>query len=328
MNTHLVPQIRNPELETDSTLHVIGVIQNPVRYHSRYRLFRQWAKEMHQTKNVKLHVVEAVYGDRHPECRPHFNEYNYHQVRIHSEIWLKENLINIGVKNLLPKNWKYLAWVDCDVHFRDPHWALGTIHQLQHYNIVQPWQSANDLDFHGNIMNTWTSFGSLIARGKPIYHDKTKQGQGYEYGHTGYAVACTRYFFENVQKLADFNIVGAGDHLMLWSCVNKADSTMPKQISRGYREACEDWERKAFHATAGLVGFTPGRLEHHWHGSKVRRQYWNRWRILLENHFDPKHDLAYDSQGVLVLCGKNKYAIEHAVMAYNRQRCEDDLHDT
>lgn len=325
MQNHLVSHIKNPGLETNNTLHIVGVIQNGVRFHSRYRLFRQWAKEMVNTPNVQLHVVEATYGDRHPECAPENGEYNYHRVKAPSEIWLKENLINIGVKNLLPSDWKYLAWVDCDVHFRDSNWALNSIHQLQHYNIIQPWQSASDLDFYGNVMNTWTSFGSLSAADKPMYHDKTRTEQGYQYGHTGYAVACTRYFYENVQKLADFNIVGAGDHLMLWACLNKVDSTMPKTISAGYRKECEDWQRRAFFASAGIVGFTPGRIEHNWHGSKVKRQYWNRWEILTKNHYDPLTDIAYDSQGVLVLCGHNKYKIEHAIMKYNRSRQEDAI---
>ncbi len=325
MNNHLVSHIKNPGLASGQPLHVIGVIQNTVRYHSRYRLFRQWAKEMAATSGVVLHVVEAVYGDRHPECAPENGEYNYHKVHIHSEIWLKENLINIAVKNLLPSDWKYMAWIDCDVHFRNPDWANASVQQLQHYNIIQPWQSASDLDFHGNVMNTWTSFGSLCAKGLPMYHDKTRCEQGYAYGHTGYAVACTRYFYENVIKLADFNIVGAGDHLMLWACVNKVDSTMPKHISRGYRAMCEDWQRLAYRACAGMVGFTPGRLEHHWHGKKSGRQYWNRWDILTRNYYDPHTDIAYDSQGVVVLCGKNKYQIEHGIMKYNRHRGEDGI---
>lgn len=324
---HLVNHIKSPELREDSTLHVIGVIQNPVRYQSRYRLFHQWAKEMCATPNVKLHVVEAVYKDRHPECSSGVLDYNYHSVQTHSEIWLKENLINIGVKNLLPRDWKYMAWVDCDVHFRNPSWALNSIHQLQHYNIIQPWQSASDLDFHGNVQNTWTSFGSLCAKGSPMYKDKSKGHLGYTYAHTGYAWACTRYFHENVQKLPDWNIVGAGDHMAAWSCLNMVDKTMPTQISQGYRAMCEDWQRRAHYACGGLVGFTPGRIEHHWHGSKVKRQYWSRWDILTKNHYDPYHDIAYDSQGVLHLSGKNKYQIEHAIMKYNRSRCEDELYD-
>lgn len=322
--SHLQSHILNPELKSDNTLYVIGVISNPVRFHSRYRLARAWLEEMRRTPNVSVHMVEACYGDRLPEVAHTEKDL---AVKVDSEIWIKENLINLGIRHCLPSDWKYVAWVDCDVSFRDPGWALATIHQLQHYNIVQPWQSATDLDFHGNVMSTWTSFGALCASGKPMCHDKTKQHLGYHYAHTGYAWACTRYFYENVGKLTDFNIVGAGDHLMAWACLNKVDATMPTQISPGYKSMCDDWEAKAFHACAGSVGFTTGRLEHNWHGSKGKRKYWSRWDILTKNDFDPKKDLAYDSQGVVVLVGKNKYKIEREIMQYNRSRCEDDLHD-
>lgn len=325
---HLVSHIKNQGLEENETLHVIGVIQNAVRFHSRFRLFREWAREMVNTPNVVLHVVEATYKHRPPECKPENGEYNYHRVKTHSEIWLKENLINIAVKNLLPSDWKYMAWVDCDIHFRDPMWALSSIHQLQHYNIIQPWQSAADLDYQGNVMDIWTSFGSLVARGLPMYKDKSKDKLGYKYAHTGYAWACTRYFYENVEKLVDFNIVGAGDHCMAWSCIGEVSRTMPHTISLGYKAMCNEWQRKAKFACAEMVGFTPGRIEHHWHGNKTNRQYWNRWDILTKakpTPYDPMTDIAYDSQGVLVLVGANKYSIEHGIMRYNRHRQEDSI---
>lgn len=328
MENHLVSHIKNPHLKSDNTLHVIGVIQNPVRYHSRYRLFRNWAKEMVNTPNVQLHVVEAVYKNRHQECAPDGPaDYNYMAVETHSEIWLKENLINLAVEYLLPKHWNALCWSDTDIHFRRNDWALATLHQLQHFNIVQPWRSASDLDFYGNVMDAWTSFGSLVARGERMYKDKSKVDEGYKYAHTGYAWACNRYFYKNIERLMDFNIVGAGDHAMAWACLGMVDNTMPRAISCGYRKMCEDWQRKALRACAGMVGYVPGRIEHHYHGAKKKRQYWERWDILTKNNYDPATDLAYDSQGVRVLCGRNKWAIERGVMSYNRKRHEDDIGD-
>lgn len=320
---HLVNQIKHSKLGANNTLHVVGVIQNGVRFHSRYRLFRNWVKEMLQTPHVELHVVEATYGDRLPECAPENGEYNYVQVKTTSEIWLKENLINIGVKNSLPADWKYMAWVDCDITFRDPDWAQGTLHQLQHYNILQPWSDAMDLDFYGAVHGHWKSFGSLCTQRKKMWHGKGHNG--YDYAHTGYAWACTRYFYENVEKLIDFCIVGAGDHHMAWACIGKVKETIHQGVEPGYLTDCFDWQRRAQRACANIVGFLPGRIEHHHHGPKTRRGYWSRWDIIIDNKFDPQTDLAYDSQGVVVLCGSNKYAIEHDVMRYNRQRNEDSI---
>ena len=323
---HLVNQIRNSKLAGNNTLHVIGVIQNAVRYHSRYRLFRQWVKHMLESENVVVHVVEATYGDRAPECAPENNEYNYVQVKTSSEIWLKENLINIAVQNSLPADWKYMAWIDCDITFRDPNWAQAAVHQLQHYNIIQPWSDAVDLDFYGAIHGHWKSFGSLCATRKKMWHGKGHNG--YDYAHTGYAWACNRYWYSNVQPvggLIPWCIVGAGDHHMAWACIGKINSTIHQGVVPGYFAACEAWQARAQFACAGLVGFLPGRIEHHHHGPKTRRGYWSRWDIIIKNKFDPQTDIAYDSQGVVVLCGSNKYAIEHDIMMYNRQRQEDSI---
>ena len=324
-NSHLNNQITHSTLLLNNKLHVIGVIQNAVRYHSRYRLFRQWVKEMLGNPNVVLHVVEATYGDRAPECAPNADtgDYSYMQVKTDSEIWLKENLINIGVKNLFPRDWKYMAWVDCDVSFRNPDWAQATLHQLQHYNILQPWSDLVDLDYHGGIFGHFKSFGYLCANGKKKWHGKGKDG--YTYAHTGMAWACTRYFYENVEKLLDVCIVGAGDHHMAWGCVGNIRDTIHSGMPEEYYRHCEDWMRKAEKACAGIVGYVHGRIEHHFHGPKDRRNYWGRWDIVTSNKLNPETDLAYDSQGVLILCGANKYQIEHQVMTYNRNRLEDSI---
>lgn len=319
--SHLVNHIKNSGLTKNNTLHVIGVIQNSVRYQSRYRLFRSWLKEMLATPNVVVHVVEATYGDRAPECAPENGEYNYHQVRTTSEIWLKENLINIGVRNLLPRDWKYMAWVDCDVHFRNTDWAQATLHQLQHYNILQPWSDLVDLDFHGGIHGHFKSFGYLCANDKPMWHGKGKDG--YTYGHTGMAWACTRYWYENVEKLLEICVVGAGDHHMGWGCLGKVRETIHSGMPEDYYEVCEEWQRRAQHACAGMVGYVHGRIEHCFHGPKERRQYWGRWDILTSNKFSPKKHLAHDSQGVLILQGSVKEQMEHEIMKYNRERLED-----
>lgn len=323
MNNHLVSHHRNKELKSDNTLHVIGVIQNSVRWHSRYRLFREWVEEMIKTPNVELHVVEAVYGDRHQECNPVGPaNYNYMAVKTTSEIWLKENLINLGVKYLLPKNWKYLCWSDTDIHYRNHNWALDSIHQLQHYHIIQPWKDALDLSSDGGVMQHFTSFGYYSAKcipQAPSVHNPYKR----PYGHTGFSWCATRYFYENVEKLLDFGILGAGDAHMAWACVGGVQGTINQQMQDGYKHLANLWQERAQYACGGLVGYTPGRIEHFFHGAKQNRKYGSRWQILVKHKFDPMKDLKYDHQGVLKLKGKKK--LEHAIMRYNRERHEDDL---
>lgn len=321
MSRHLVNHIKHSELESDSTLHVIGVITNPVRYQSRYRLYHQWEKEMLATPNVALYTVEAAYGDRRHEVTVSDNP-NHLQLRTSSEIWLKENLINLGIRNLLPKDWKYVAWVDCDVSFRNPDWAMASIHQLQHYPIIQPWSDVVDLDFYGGIHQHSKSFGSLHAKNLPKAHNRNNE-YGHAYGHSGFAWAATRFFYENVEKLLDIGIVGSGDHHMAWGCIGEIESTVHKKLEGSYMRKCIDWQERAFWASGSNVGFTPGRIEHHFHGPKERRKYYGRWDILLKHGFCPETDLVYDSSGLLRL--KGKHLMEQDIQRYNRERLEDSL---
>lgn len=323
---HLQNHIHNKELISDSTLHVIGVISNPRRYHSRYRLAREWIDRMKNTPNVNLCLVECAFGDRHHELTQSHNP-NHLQLRTKSEIWIKENMINLGVKHLLPKNWKYLAWVDCDVEFRNPHWALETIHQLQHYPIIQPWQSACNLGSTGNVSKTMNSVGEMIDQGVSI---NTKcpgkyTGDPYKFGHTGYAWACTRAFFENVQGLIDFAILGSADHHMALGCRGYYSHSVHSAMKGPFMELCHAWQTRAMQVTHGIIGYVAGRIEHHFHGPMSRRDYVGRWEILIKHGFDPVHDLRRDDQGLIQLAGKPK--LEHAIRMYNKKRLEDSIEE-
>lgn len=322
---HLTDHIQNHDLREDNCLHVIGVIQNAARWHSRYRLFRQWANEMLNTPHVKLHVVEAIHGQRHAECAPKNGEYSYYKVHTNSEIWLKENLINLGVKHLLPSDWAYVAWIDCDVHFRNANWAQESLHQLQHYQIIQPWSDAIDLSFDGGVMNHFKSCGYYSAKHIP-QHPSGRPYKNTKYGHVGYAWCATRFWYENVNKLLDFAILGAGDNHIAWSCLGDVLGTINPKMTDGYKNAALDFQSRALYACEGIIGYTPGRLEHHFHGSKIRRGYWSRWGILIKHHYDPLMDLKYTREGVLHL--KGKHGLEHDIRLYNRDRREDSIdHD-
>lgn len=319
---HIANQIRNAGLRSDNTLHVIGVCSNPVRYHSRYRLAREWHEHMAATPNVRLHMVEAAFGDRHHEVTTSENV-DHLLLRTKSEIWIKENMINLGVRHLLPRDWRYVAWVDADVFFRDPNWAQETIHQLQHFPVVQPWQQCVDLGALGNIMQTFQSFGFLHQRG---VKKQKWNGEPYEYGHSGFAWAATRGWWEATGGLIDFAILGSADHHMAWAMINEVGSTIHGGMAPSFFRRCLEWQRRTMHSTQKQVGFTPGRIEHGFHGPKKRRYYRERWQILVDNGFDPDRDLTYDDQGMVQLVGKP--ALEQAIRLYNRSRYEDSIEES
>ncbi len=264
-----------------------------------------------------MHVVEAAFGDRHHELEESRDGL---RVRINGHAWIKENLIGLGVRHLLPRDWRYVAWVDADVEFRDPNWALNAMHQLQHFPVIQPWQHCADLGPHGNVMKTHTSFGYVDQQG---IRKQRWSGEPYQYAHSGFAWACTRAFWEQVGGLMEFCPLGSADHHMAWAMTGEVDATIHKKMSPAFFRKCREWQARAVRVTNREVGFSVGRIEHAFHGCKRNRYYRERWQILVDNHFDPDADLACDHQGVVHIVGKPK--LEQAVRRYNRSRLEDGV---
>lgn len=316
---HIVNAIHHHDLVSDSTLHVVAVVSNTGRYHSRYRLFRDFVSRMQATANVRLHVVETAFGDRHHEVTEAGNPAHL-QLRTSHELWTKENMINRGITHLLPRDWKYVAWVDADVTFANPHWALDTIHELQHWQVVQPWTECLDLGPKGTVFQVQKSFAYLVNQGIRV---RVNPKEPYAFGHMGYATACTREFYENVGGLIDFGILGSGDAHMAYSLIGKVEESISNRVSEEYKRAVLEWQRRAFRATNGHMGFVPGFITHHWHGKKRSRRYLERWQILTKHKFDPFTDLKRDHQGLYQLIGKPR--LQEDIRQYFRTRDEDSV---
>jgi hypothetical protein len=339
MNSHIVNQIKNPGVKDgNNTLYVIGVCSNPVRFHSRYRLARKFIEEMSQTKCVKLVIVEGAYKARHFELKDECaqNCADHIPIHLHQEIWVKESMINVGINHTKIKypGSKYFAWVDMDVSFRNPNWAQDAIHQLQHYPIIQPWQTVANLGPTGNIMNSWKSVGEMIREGVPplpkgdnhFCGNPYYSGDPKYFGHTGYAWCCTREFFENVGGLIDFAILGSADHHCALGCRGYYSHSVHSMMGGNFKELIHAWQTRAMQLTHGVIGWASGSIEHHFHGRMKNRHYVDRWKILVENKFDPVHDLRRDDQGIVYLVGKPK--LLHDIMKYNRDRLEDDVYES
>jgi hypothetical protein len=229
-------------------------------------------------------------------------------------------MINLGVRHLLPTNWKYLAWVDADIKFDQPNWALETIHQLQHYKVVQPWSECIDTGAHGEAMQLFPSFCKIVQSG---IRPQAKSDEPYRFGHTGFAWACTRGFWENIGGLMDKAILGSADHHMAWSIYGQVEQSIHGLVADSFRRYCHDWQQRAHRETHGHVGHVPGIIHHHWHGPKAQRRYRERWQILIEHRFNPYTDLRYDSQGLVQLVGKPH--LSDAIRRYFRERNEDSI---
>lgn len=295
-------------------LYVVSVISNPVRYKSRYALYHRFAKQIEQAGAI-LHTVEAAFGDRKFEVTDPCNP-RHTQLRSWDELWLKENLINIGISRL-PADAEYIAWIDADIAFVRPDWVHETIQQLQHHMVVQMFQDAIDLGPNDEFLMHHQGFCYSHVERKPFW----KKDYG-KFWHPGYAWAARREALDHLGGLIDTAILGAADHHMALALIGKADVSIHSKSHSNYRAEIVRWEHRATEHIKQDIGYVKGMVLHYWHGPKAKRYYVERWDILHRNGFDPFTDIKRDAQGLWQLCG-NKPKLRDDLRWYNRARDED-----
>lgn len=91
-----------------------------------------------------------------------------------------------------------------------------------------------------------------------------------------------------------------------------------------YANYIKTWQNRAARAIQRNVGCVPGHAVHYFHGSKSRRGYGDRWKILRDHDFDPYVDLFPDHQGVYQLTPL-KSRMRDDMRRYFDSRNEDDI---
>ena len=294
-------------------LHVVTAIANPLRWESRVRLYREFEQHM-LNSGVRLTTVECTFGDR-PFVLADNPEVCHVAVRARSMVWTKENLLNVGIARL-PLDWKYVAWIDADISFRRPDWAIETVQALQQYDVVQPWADCYDLGPRGEHLLAHKSFCKQWINQEPV-------GSGpYQFAHPGYAWAATRDALNHLGGLIETAALGAADHHMALALAGMVEMSLPLGLESGYSRPILEWQKRANSHIAGNIGCVAGTIEHYWHGAKTLRRYIDRWQVLVRHRFDPAADLKRNVWGVLELTG-NKPGLRRDIEAYLRGRDED-----
>ena len=296
------------------TLHVALVYTNPRRWDTRRRLFLDCRRHMETFPQVTVHACELAYGDRPFEVTTSADL----QLRTQDELWHKENLINLCVRQF-PAGWEYGATVDGDFQMTHIGWAEEAIHQLQHHHFVQLYSNLTYLSASHRPHRMMSSFGWnwLYKR------DLCRADQGSP-GAVGGAWSFTREAFDAVGGMLDTCICGSGDWHMAFGLVGRSSGNREvKETHPNYGAKIRAWQERA-----ALLQYDVGCIDHlaihHWHGTLQNRGYGARVQILIDNQFDPLTDVSYDSQGVLQLTS-TKPKLRDDLRAYFRSRNEDSM---
>ena len=199
-------------------------------------------------------------------------------------------------------------------------WALETVQQLQHFQVVQLFQNCIDLGPNGQTLQTHCGFVWSYLERKPF-------GTGYSYWHPGYGWAANRYAIDSLGQLFDVAILGSGDRHMALGLIGQAQSTFDERrqpLNNEYVRHVLRWQDRATKYIKRDIGFVPGTILHEWHGKKKDRKYVERWEILIRNGYDPEQDLKRDWQGVYSLTDRS-IQLRDDLRFYLKSRNEDSM---
>lgn len=324
---NMITNVRN-KINKSNTLHVVSVISNPANFQRRYELMREFINRMEHynglsTSNKKtkcgfeFYVVELVYGDQNFIVTDK-KKRNHLQLKTLHPLWHKENMINLAVKNLLPDNWKYMAWIDADIEFDSHHWYKDTVKLLKNkYDIVQLFSVALDLSDTGTTNNMWQSYGYKYIEGFPNENKK-----GVNYWHPGYAWAITRRLYKRMGGLIDFDIIGSGDFRMASLFNNKL--CYYSGATDEYKTCVNNFANNVNNV---LLGYVPGIIRHYYHGDKKNRKYVERNDILKKYKYNPTIFITYDDNGIVIPTDKFPKEMLEDIVSYFCQRNEDDIYN-
>ena len=270
-------------------------------------------------------------------------EYRHRYIGLHSkdELWLKENLINVGVQHLTLEHhdWEQVCWLDSDIHFARPNWVGEAIHKLQHGTqsgavFLQMFSQAQDLgpnyemlpqDYpHASgsgFVHAWKQGTLKTSLSPEILADLTAIGSDIEklvkdFGKLitdlkptyptpriwpGLAWACSRPAWDGVGGLFDTAIWGGADWHMSHALIEKTDGMMLDALHPNYKNLVNEWYGRCKTHIRRNVISMDGVVFHNWHGRKTERGYNTKHDLLAKSGFDPLRHLRRDASGLWAL---------------------------
>jgi len=299
----------------DNMLHVIAVVSNPALFARRYILTKQFLERMTHEPNVIVYTVELAYGNQKYYITDSKNP-RHLQLRTDIPLWHKENMINLGIRRLLPDNWKAVAWIDADIEFENSMWALDTLKLLNGYkDIVQVFSHCVDMGKDESAMRVFSSFGFQYEKKQKFCKDAAN------FWHPGYGWAITRRAYEKIGGLLECAILGSADNIMSLSIIDRGLKSINPASTDDYKNRILEFQNKV---KMLRLGYIPGLIRHYYHGQKKNRMYVERWRILVDNGFSPSRHITTDKSGVIVPTAECPKKMLAEISEYFFARNEDE----
>lgn len=318
------------------SLHIIIVLYNYCEYKIRYKLANEFINKYSNFPGIVLYVVELAYKKQNFHITTSNNK-NHLQLRTNEPLWHKENLINIGIAKLLPDDWKYVSWMDCNLEFLNQDFVKKTIEKLKSNDVVQMFKTIkyNDSDIRYSMfyssekikeVNQSNSHSNKIfttIKGKVIDLSSRNNTSNKNIKTVpGGAFACTKQAYQKMGYLYDKCIVGGGDNIFACALVNKnilRGNVYKTGENTQYMDDIDKYIKKISNLK---VSWVDNAVVYFHHGNLKNRNYHNRHFIL--NNYNPLNDVSYSQEGILHL--KKKYK-EDTTQEKIKNMFEDRMED-
>jgi hypothetical protein len=291
--------------KTHSEAVVISCFFNPQNSPYRLRAFELFYESI---RHLNHRIIECVIGDASPQLPQ-----NDHIRRIYTPnlLWHKESMLNAIIAGL-PKQYKYVFWVDADVLFTNRSWLTQGVKALQQNNIIQPFEYCVHMDRDETAPsfklgasaafafvdyetlyknNVWRSFCSNYAENR-----RWESEEYNEHGHVGFAWGARREVLDAV-PLYDKALIGGADHIIAHAAAGQVPHLC---ITKSFTDNIDDvngWSHRFSQVVSRKIGYVKGNLYHIWHGDIKNREYLKRIRDFTAK---TKHIVERDENGLYV----------------------------
>tara|TARA_B100001093_G_scaffold339651_1_gene324421 strand:+ start:11076 stop:13313 length:2238 start_codon:yes stop_codon:yes gene_type:complete len=283
---------------------------NPCNYKSKFLNFVKFLNSIHSTGIYPL-VIET-YSSKSLYRIDNLTT-NIISIDTESLFWKKEQLLNIGIKQLLNKKFEYIAWVDADIIFSDTDWWKRVIFATKFYGVTQIFSHSYKEKVHPLEKEKDSSAYQLTHTDtdrdiKCLLQRKAEPG----YGH------CYHRSFLEKNLLFDLSIIGGGDILNLigyYYNENSHDLILNdrffSQMTNAFKNSFVDWCKKNKKLKHG-IGYANVHITTLFHGNKSDRMYVSREHILSKHRYNPNTDLKiknqiYEIKNLGIKCDIEKY---------------------
>jgi len=292
---------------------------NGAGWRSRLRNYRSFRRHL----QAPLLCVELAFDDR-PFELGHGDADILVQLRGGDVMWQKERLLNLAVRHL-PDSCDYVAWLDCDMVFKDGDWQHKTLEALQDNAVVQLYDQFSEVLPQGGEARRFKR-SAVSALRDPLLIDRVcgSAGVSEELGCLpGLAWAASRPLMTSL-GLYDRLIMGSGDKAFLCAIYGRGAAFLQAYgLSPVLWADFVEWSERMAAAVDRRIGFIDSRVEHLAHGEIALKRYGNRYGKLLAFDFRPDEDIGLSESGAWQWT-TDKVEMHRYVLDYFFSRREDD----